>query len=256
MTTTPRRSEIMALAAAREIRDGEVVFVGIGLPNLAVNLAQRTHAPNVQMVYEAGVYGARPTRLPISIGDPCLVTNALQVLPMAETFMYYLQGGRVDVGFLGAAQVDRFGNLNTTIIGEDYRHPKVRLPGSGGAAEIAWLANTTIVILPQSKEKFPETLDFVTSVGHHRGGTSRLDLGAPGSGPKRVITNMGVYGFDNDTREMFLEKIHPGVDLEEIRKSVGWSLRVAEALATTELPTEEELRLLREELDPKGLYLK
>lgn len=251
----PRLSEIMALAAAREIRDGDVVFVGIGLPNLAVNLARRTHAPNVQMVYEAGVYGAQPTRLPISIGDPCLVTNALQVLPMAETFMYYLQGGRVDVGFLGAAQVDRFGNLNTTVIGKDYRHPKVRLPGSGGAAEIAWLAKKTIIILPQSKEKFPEALDFVTTVGHHRGGRSRDELGAPGSGPERVITNMGVYGFDPDTREMLLERIHPGVDLEEIRNNVGWPLRVAESLSVAELPNQEELRLLREELDPKGLYL-
>jgi glutaconate CoA-transferase subunit B len=253
--TTPRLSEIMALAAAREIQDGDVVFVGIGLPNLAVNLARRTHAPTVQMVYEAGVYGARPTRLPISIGDPCLVTNALQVLPMAETFMYYLEGGRVDVGFLGAAQIDRFGNLNTTFIGEDYRHPKVRLPGSGGAAEIAWLASKTIIILPQSREKFPERLDFVTTVGHHRGGNSRRELGAPGTGPESVITNMGVYGFDDDTREMILERIHPGIELEEIRKSVSWSLRVAESLSITELPTDEELRLLREELDPKGRYL-
>lgn len=246
----------MALAAAREIRDGDVVFVGIGLPNLAVNLAQRTHAPHIQMVYEAGVYGARPTRLPISIGDPCLVTGALQVLPMPDTFLYYLQGGRIDVGFLGAAQIDRFGNLNTTIIGGDYRRPKVRLPGSGGAAEIAWLARKTIIILPQSKEKFPETIDFVTSVGYHRGGSSRAELGAPGDGPERVITNLGVYGFDPRTREMVLERIHPGVDLEEVLESVGWDLRVAEDLTTTELPTEEELHLLRDELDPKGLYLK
>ena len=196
MSTNPTRSEIMALAAAREIADGDVVFVGIGLPNLAVNLARRTHAPGVQLVYEAGVYGAQPLRLPISIGDPCLVTGAVQVLPMTETFSYFLQGGRIDVGFLGAAQIDRYGNLNTTVIGENYRMPKVRLPGSGGAAEIAWLAKKTVVLLPQKRNKFPDQLDFRTSVGHHRGGSSREELGArPGSGPERVITEPGRLRF-------------------------------------------------------------
>lgn len=251
-----RRSEIMTVAAAREIRDGDVVFVGIGLPNLAVNLAQRTHAPQIQMVYEAGVYGARPARLPISIGDPCLATGSLQVMSVPDTFLYYLQGGLVDVGFLAAAQVDRFGNLNTTIIGSDYAHPKVRLPGSGGAAEISWLAKKTVIILGQKKNKFPEKLDFVTSLGHHKGGNSRKDLGGPGSGPERLITDLGVYGFEPETREMVLEKIHPGVTLEEVLANVSWSLRVAESCGTTELPSEEELRLLREDLDPEGIYLK
>jgi glutaconate CoA-transferase subunit B len=255
MMKPPRRSEIMALAAAREIEDGDVVFVGIGLPNLAVNLAQRTHAPNIKMVYEAGVFGARPARLPISIGDPCLVTGSLQVLPIAETFLYYLQGGRVDVGFLGAAQVDRFGNLNTTVIGSDYAHPRVRLPGSGGATEIAWLAGKTIIIIGQAKNKFPEKLDFVTSVGYHEGGTSRASLGAPGGGPQRVITDLGVYGFDRETGEMVLEKLHPGIELEEVRANVSWPIRVAESVGTTTLPTEDELRVLREELDPDGIYL-
>ncbi len=245
----------MAFAAAREIADGDVVFVGIGLPNLAVNLARRTHAPGVQLVYEAGVYGARPIRLPLSIGDPCLVTGSVQVMPMAETFLYFLQGGRIDVGFLGAAQIDRFGNLNTTVIGRDYRHPKVRLPGSGGAAEISWLARKTVVLLPQKRNKFPETLDFRTSVGYLDGGGSREELGAPGGGPERVITNLGVYGFDPDTKEMVLEATHPGVTLDEIRAEVSWPLQVKEPLGETELPDDAALRLVREELDPKGIYL-
>ena len=244
----------MVAVAAREIEDGDVVFVGIGVPNLAVNLALRTHAPEVQLVYEAGVYGARPNRLPLSVGDPCLVTGSLQVMPMVETFLYFLQGGRIDVGFLGAALIDRFGNLNTTVIGSDYRHPKVRLPGSGGAAEISWLAKKTVILLPQKRSKFPEKLDFVTSVGFLEGGRSRESLGAPGRGPERVITNLGVYGFDPETREMVLEALHPGVSLEEVRAEVSWPLRVREPLETTELPDEKVLRLLREELDPQGIY--
>ena len=256
MMNPPRRSEIMVLAAAREIQDGDVIFVGIGLPNLAVNLAQRTHAPNIKMVYEAGVYGAKPARVPISIGDPCLVTGSLQVLPVAETFLYYLQGGRIDVGFLGAAQVDRFGNLNTTVIGSDYARPRVRLPGAGGATEIAWLAGKTVIIIGQTRNKFPEKLDFVTSVGFHEGGASRSSLGASSAGPQRVITDLGVYGFEPETGEMVLEKIHPGVELEEVRANVSWPIRVAESYGTTALPTDEELRCLREELDPEGIYLK
>lgn len=251
----PRRSEIMAFAAAREIKDGDVVFVGIGLPNVAVNLAQRTHAPRIQMVYEAGVYGARPERLPLSIGDPCLVTGALQIPSMADTFYYYLQGGHIDVGFLGAAQIDRFGNLNTTVIGSDYQRPQVRLPGSGGAAEISLLAAKTIIILPQKKGKFPERVDFITSVGYLEGGDSRERLGVPGRGPERVITDLGVYGFDPQTREMVLSQIHPGVSREEILATVGWPLRVAEPLEPTELPGEREIELIRNELDPKGIHL-
>jgi glutaconate CoA-transferase subunit B len=254
-TAEPTRSELMAFTAAREIADGDVVFVGVGLPNLAVNLALRLHAPKAQLVYEAGVYGARPSRLPLSIGDPCLVTGALQVMPMNECFLYFLQGGRIDVGFLGAAQIDRFGILNTTIVGSDYHRPKVRLPGSGGAAEIAWLAKKTVILLPQKRNKFPEKLDFRTSVGHLEGGRSREELGAPGKGPERVITNLGVYGFDGESREMVLEAVHPGIRVEEVRAEVSWPLRVREPLATTALPDAAALRLLREELDPKRIYL-
>jgi glutaconate CoA-transferase subunit B len=245
----------MAWAAAREIRDREVVFVGIGLPNVAVTLAQRTHAPSIKMVYEAGVYGASPSRLPLSIGDPCLVSGAIQAVSMADVFYYYLQGGRIDVGFLGAAQIDRFGNLNTTVIGADYRRPKVRLPGSGGAAEISLLARKSVVIMAQAKNKFPEKVDFVTSVGFLEGGDARARLGAPGGGPERVITDLGVYGFDRVSHEMVLEKLHPGVGLEEVREKVGWPIRVADALDTTEPPGEREILLIRNELDPKGIYL-
>ncbi len=247
-------SELMAVAAAREIRDQDVVFVGVGLPNLAVNLARRTHAPDAQLVYESGVYGARPARQPLSIGDPSLATGAIQVMPMAETFTYFLQGGRIDVGFLGAAQIDRFGNLNTTVIG-DYEKPTTRLPGAGGASEISWLARRTVILLPQKRNKFPERLDFRTSVGHHTGGGSREALGSKTAGPSRVITNLGVYGFDASSKEMELHALHPGVTLDEVRAEVGWELRVREPLETTEAPEPETLRLLREELDPKGVIL-
>jgi glutaconate CoA-transferase subunit B len=176
-------------------------------------------------------------------------------MPMNECFLYFLQGGRIDVGFLGAAQIDRFGNLNTTIVGSDYRNPRVRLPGSGGAAEISWLAKKTVILLPQKRNKFPEKLDFRTSVGYLEGGRTREELGAPGRGPERVITNLGVYGFDSETREMVLEAIHPGVRVDEVKAEVSWPLRVKEPLATTALPDAKVLALLREELDPKGIYL-
>jgi glutaconate CoA-transferase subunit B len=254
-TAEPTRAELMAFTASLEVADGDVVFVGVGLPNLAVNLALRLHAPKAQLVYEAGVYGARPSRLPLSVGDPCLVAGALQVMPMNECFLYFLQGGRIDVGFLGAAQIDRFGNLNTTIVGPDYHHPKVRLPGSGGAAEISWLAKKTVILLPQKRNKFPEKLDFRTSVGYLDGRRTREELGAPGRGPERVITNLGVYGFDPESREMVLEAIHPGVSVEEVKAEVSWPLRVKTPLATTTLPDSKTLALLREELDPKGIYL-
>jgi glutaconate CoA-transferase subunit B len=193
--------------------------------------------------------------LPLSIGDGDLAETAVSVVSVPEIFGYWLQGGRIDVGFLSAAQIDRFGNLNTTIVGSDYHRPKVRLPGSGGAAEIAWLAKKTVILLPQKRNKFPEKLDFRTSVGHLEGGRSREELGAPGKGPERVITNLGVYGFDGESREMVLEAVHPGIRVEEVRAEVSWPLRVREPLATTALPDAAALRLLREELDPKRIYL-
>lgn len=248
-------SEMMIAASARELVGARVVFVGIGLPNIACNLAQRTVVPNLELVYEAGVYGARPSRLPLSIGDPCLVTGAISVVPMSHLFQYYLQGGLIDVGFLGAAQIDRYGNLNTTVIGP-YQQPKVRLPGSGGACEIALQARKILIISRLSPRTFVEKLDFVTSPGFLTGWDSRVRLGDYGQGPVAVITNMGIFGFDEATREMTLMSLHPGCTVEAVQEQVGWPMRVAENLVETEPPTSDELRIMREELDPTGRYRK
>lgn len=240
---------MMIAAAARQLAGVRVCFVGVGPPNIACNLAKRTVAPDLQLIYEAGVFGADPARLPLSIGDPTLVTGALQVTNMFELFAYFLQRGLVDVGFLGASQIDRYGNINTTVIG-DYASPKVRLPGSGGACEIAINARRVFVIMPQSKRSFVERIDFTTSPGHLGGGRPRHWLG---SGPTVVVTGLGEYGFDEATGEMELRALHPGVTLEEARENTGWDLRVSPELRTTPPPTDDELRLIAE-LDPEGTY--
>jgi glutaconate CoA-transferase subunit B len=245
-------SELMVSAAARELRDGDVVFVGIGLPNLACNLARRTHAPNLVLIYESGAVGAVPERVPVSIGDPALVTNSIGIASMSEIFYNYLQGGKIDVGFLQGAQIDRFGNLNTTVIG-DYAKPRVRLPGSGGACEIAIHAKRVMVIAPQSKKSFPERLDFVTSPGHLDGGDARARLGLPGAGPVRVITDLAVYGFRDG--EMTVESLHPGVTLDRVRENLGWIPRSVASPYETAPPSSGEISLLRNELDPRGLFL-
>lgn len=246
-------AEIMTVAAARLLRDGEVVFVGIGLPNLACNLARRTHAPNLTLIYEAGVIGAQPARLPLSIGDPTLVSGAASVCSMYEVFAFYLQRGKVDVGFLGGAQIDRFGNVNATVIGE-YAHPKVRLPGSGGSAEIAAWANRTYLITPHQKRRFPERCDFVTGAGFLSGRAARTATGVRGGGPAAVVTDLGVLEPD-DSGELTLSALHPGATVEQAQANTGWRLKVAADLGTTQPPTDEELRLLREELDPAGIHL-
>jgi glutaconate CoA-transferase subunit B len=246
-------SEMMIAASARELVDARVVFVGIGLPNIACNLAQRTVAPELELVYEAGVYGARPSRLPLSIGDPCLVTGAMSVVSMSQLFQYYLQGGLIDVGFLGAAQIDRYGNLNTTVIGL-YHEPKVRLPGSGGACEIALLARKVLIIARLNRRTFVERLDFVTSPGHLSGDDTRSRLGDYGQGPTAVITDMGIFRFDEKTHEMVLASLHPGCSVEAVQEQVGWRLQVADDLTETERPTPDQLRIMREELDPTGRY--
>ena len=228
------------------LRDGEVVFVGIGIPNLVVNLARRTRCPNLVLIYESGAVGARPERLPISIGDPALVKGALGVCSMPEVFQYYLQRGLIDVGFLGGAQLDRYGNINTTVIG-DYHKPAVRLPGSGGACEIALLARRVLIVMPMKRRNFPERVDFITSPGFLGGGDERQRLGVPGAGPEAVITDLGVLNFCPQTREMVLTAVHPGVSAEQVQASVGWPLRVASPLAESPPPTDEELQLLREE---------
>lgn len=246
------RSELMVIAASRALRDGDVVFVGIGWPNLACNLAKRLHAPSLQMVYEAGVFGANPERQALSIGDPCLVAGAESVCSLADIFLFYLQRGLIDVGFLGGAQVDRHGNMNTTVIG-DYAHPAVRLPGSGGASEIAALAKRVYIIGRQSKRSFVERVAFVTSPGHCPGGGR--PPGALGGGPQLAMTDLGVYDFD-ESGEMRVRSLHHGVSADDVRANTGWNIAVPANIATTPSPTPEELRILREQLDPYGYYLK
>jgi glutaconate CoA-transferase subunit B len=231
-------AEMMIVASARELAGQRVCFVGVGLPNIAVNLARRTVAPELELVYEAGVFGAQPARLPLSIGDPTIVTRATAVTSMFELFGYYLQGGLIDVGFLGAAQIDRHANINTTVIGE-YAAPKTRLPGSGGACEIAINAKNVFVIMRQSTRSFVERLDFRTSVG------TRVSA---------VVTDLGVYHLDDG--EMRLDALHPGVTLDNVRAAMGWQPRLAGEVTETPAPTEAELRLIREELDPAGVYTK
>lgn len=254
MTTNYSSSELMTVNAARLLRDGDVVFVGVGLPNLACNLARRTHAPNLVMIYEAGVIGAQPARLPLSIGDPTLVSGAALVCSMFEVFAFYLQRGYVDVGFLGGAQVDRFGNVNATVIGP-YDRPKVRLPGSGGSAEIAAWANRCYLLTPHQKRRFPEKCDFITSAGFLNGRKERERTGVRGGGPQAVVTDLGILEPD-ENGELVLAALHPGATVEKARENTGWDLRVAPTLRTTEPPTDLELRFLREELDPQGIYLK
>jgi glutaconate CoA-transferase subunit B len=243
----------MAVRAAKELNDGDVVFVGIGLPNLACNLARATHAPNLVLIYESGAVGAVPERLPVSIGDPSLVTDSLAVASMADIFQLYLQGGRIQVGFLGGAQIDRYGNINSTVIGS-YAKPKVRLPGSGGACEIAIHAKKLFMIMRLKKRAFVEKLDFCTSPGHISGGREgRAALGIPGSGPQVVVTDMCLFTFD-ETGEMVLTSLRSGVTVEQVQAEVNWPLKIAADVKVAEPPTAEELRLIREELDPKGSH--
>jgi glutaconate CoA-transferase subunit B len=248
-------AELMIINAARLLRDGDVVFVGVGQPNLACNLAKRTHAPNLVMIYEAGVIGAEPARLPLSIGDPTLVSGALSVVGMYDIFANYLQRGNVDVGFLGGAQIDRFGNINATIIGDDYAHPKVRLPGSGGSQEIAAWANRCYVMTPHQKRRFPEKVDFLTSAGFLDGHAARQSAGLRGSGPLMVVTDLGTLE-PGESGELELTALHPGKTAEQARENTGWDLKVASSLRTTDPVTKHELTILREELDPTGIYLK
>lgn len=247
-------AELMTINAARLLKDGDVVFVGVGLPNLACNLARRTHAPNLVMIYEAGVIGAQPARLPLSIGDPTLVSGALAVCSMYDIFSLYLQRGNIDVGFLGGAQIDRYGNINATVIG-DYQHPKVRLPGSGGSMEIAAWANRCYIMTPHQKRRFPEKVDFRTSAGFMGGRAEREAARLRGAGPLAVVTDLGIMEPDQ-TGELVLTAVHPGVTPEAAKQNTGWDLKISPQVKVTKAPTEDELRILREELDPQGIYLK
>jgi len=227
--SAPSADDMMAVEAARRLSDGVVCFVGIGLPSLAANLARRTHAPGCVLVYESGTIGAKPKTLPLSIGDGELAETADVVVSVPEIFAYWLQGGRIDVGFLGAAQIDRFGNLNSTVIG-DYDHPKVRLPGAGGAPEIARACREILVVLRQNPRAFVEQLDFRSSSGER---------------VSAVITDLGILEPDPASRELVLTHLHPGATVEAAVEATGWPLRVADDVAVSEPPTGEELAALR-----------
>jgi glutaconate CoA-transferase subunit B len=244
---------MMIAVAARMLQGARTVFVGVGLPNIACNLARFTVAPDLELIYESGVYGARPERLPLSIGDPTLVSGATSVVSMADLFGLYLQRGLVEIALLGGAQIDKYGNLNSTVIGS-YAKPKTRLPGSGGALEIATHAQRIFMIMRLKRRAFVDKLDFRTSPGHLTGGDSRTRLGLPGGGPELVISDKAILNFDNSDREMQLTHLYPGVTVENVRAEVGWPLRVAESIQEIAAPTAEELRLIREEVDPHAMY--
>jgi glutaconate CoA-transferase subunit B len=247
------KSELMIVNASHALEGSRVVFVGVGLPNIACNLARRSHSPDIELVYESGVFGAQPTRLPLSIGDPTLVSGATSVTSMSDLFMYYLQGGLVDAALLGGAQIDRYGNLNTTVIGP-YAQPKVRLPGSGGACEIAINAKQIFIIMRLKRRAFVEELSFQTSPGHLQGGEARKALGLPGAGPGLVITDRAIFDFDNPEHEMTLIEVAQGETAESIQQEVGWPLRISPNLREVTPPTADELQIMREQLDPSGLY--
>jgi glutaconate CoA-transferase, subunit B len=238
--------ELMSIAAARALSNVRTCFVGIGLPSTAANLARRVHNPELVLVYESGTLGAKPDRLPLSIGDGILAETAQSVVSVPEIFNYWLQPGRIDVGFLGAAQIDRFANINTTVIGGTYEEPKVRLPGAGGAPEIAASCREVIVIVRQSPRTFVERVDFVTSVGYGAGPGDRERLGLPGRGPVKVITDLGVLEPDPETCELTMTALHEGVLTADARAATGWELRVADDVGTTPPPSGDELAALRD----------
>lgn len=238
------KDEIMTITAANMLKDGSVCFVGIGLPSAACNLARLTHAPNAVLIYESGTIETKPDVLPLSIGDGELAETASHVIPVPEVFKYWLQAGKVDVGFLGGAQIDKFGNINSTVIG-NYEAPKVRLPGAGGAPEIAANARQTMVVMRHNKRAFVEKVDFITSAGFLDGGPERENLGIQGEGPAVIITDLGILKPDPTTKEFYLESIHPGVSVDEVKANTGWDLKAAEYVKTTPDPSEEYLNVLR-----------
>ena len=237
--------EVQTVAAARRLRDARSVFIGVGRPSTAAILARTVHNPELVLVYESGTVGAKPSRVPLSIGDGELAQTADFVVSVPEMFNYWIGAGRVQVAFLGAAQVDRLANLNSTVIG-DYEHPKARLPGAGGAPEIAASCEEVVVIVQHTLRTFVPKLDFRTTVGYGDGPGSRERLGFRGKGPTAVITNLGVLEPDPETKELLLAAVHPGVDVERVRGETGWELRISDELDQTEPPTDEELQALRE----------
>jgi glutaconate CoA-transferase, subunit B len=245
MTVEWSADEMMTVAAARALAGRTACFVGIGLPSMAANLARRLHNPDLSLIYESGTIGAKPALPPLSVGDGELAETADSVVSSAEIFNYWLQPGRIEVGFLGAAQLDKFGNINTTVIGPDYRRPAVRLPGAGGAPEIAASCGEVFVVLRQTPRAFVEKVDFITSVGYGDGPGHRERLGLRGKGPTLVITDLGVLEPDPSSCELTLTALHPGVDVDAVLAATGWKLAVAPTLRVTPAPTTEELGILR-----------
>ncbi|MFL5092055.1 MAG: CoA-transferase subunit beta [Xanthobacteraceae bacterium] len=238
-------NEMMTIAAARALRNDDVCFVGIGMPSAAANLARLTHAPDITLIYESGTIATKPNVLPLSIGDGELCDTALTTVSVPEMFRYWVQGGRISVGFLGGAQIDRFANLNTTVVGR-YDKPKVRLPGGGGAPEIATSCGEIFIIMGQSKRSFVDKLDFITSLGHGAGYGDRERLGAKTKGPTKLVTDLAVFEPDAETKEMTVVSIHPGVTREQIQENTGWAVRYAGKIGETPAPTVQELEVLRE----------
>jgi len=238
-------SEMMTIAAARALQNDDVVFVGIGAPSAACNLARLTHAPDITLIYESGTIGTAPDVLPLSIGDGELCDTALTTVSVPEMFRYWLQGGRISVGFLGGAQIDRFGNLNTTVIG-DYKDPKIRLPGGGGAPEIASSSQKVFITMKQAKRGFVDKIDFYTSFGHGEGGDHRKRLGIPTEGPALLITDLAIWEPDPVTKEFTVMSVHPGVTRDQVQETVGWDVKFADGAGETIAPTAEELDILRD----------
>ncbi|AXG40986.1 MULTISPECIES: CoA-transferase subunit beta [Photorhabdus] len=245
MSNTYTSSEMMTVCASRMLKEGQVCFVGIGMPSAAANLARLTRTPDIVLIYESGTIGTKPDVLPLSIGDGELAETADVVVSVPEMFRYWLQGEHIDVGFLGAAQIDKYANINTTVIG-DYHSPTVRLPGAGGAPEISTNCKEVLIILKQNSRSFVEHMDFITSPGYLQGGDSREKLDLTNGGPRAVITDLGILEPDPVTKELVMTYLHPGVTTEQVLENTGWPLRIASVLNTTQPPTEQELKVLRD----------
>jgi glutaconate CoA-transferase subunit B len=247
--------ELMITSCAREIKDGERLLIGVGLPLLGAMLAKRTHAPNSKMAYETGTFDSLPSRTPFSVVDADLVPRAIWAAQLGDIMSLFLQRGFIDIGFIGGAQVDKYGNLNSTCMG-DYFHPKVRLPGSGGAHDFATFSKRSLIVMTHEKRRFVEKCDYITTPGYIGGGNSRYDEGLPeGTGPAAVISTAGVFRFDPETKEMYLDTYHPKVTVEWIRENVQWELKISPSVRETERPTEEQVRIIRE-LDPDGFFIR
>ena len=238
-------NEMMTIAAARALSNGDVCFVGIGAPSAACNVARLTHAPDITLIYESGTIGTKPDVLPLSIGDGELCETAVTTVPVPEMFRYWLQGGRITIGFLGAAQLDRFGTINTTVIG-DYEHPKTRLPGGGGAPEIATSSREVYITMVQSRRGMVDKIDFFTSFGHGEGGDHRERLGITTKGPTLLITDLAIWKPDPVTREFTVVSLHPGVTRDQVQETCGWPVKFADRIEETPPPSERELSTLRD----------